>query len=262
MNNKRGCNGEDIKSKALKNTVVITKNIIIIIVVYYVIYFCCSSPLFPPLTSVLKSIFSIMTEEQFIENMASTMKILGCGIAVSFVVGNTISILCHLFSCVDLIVMPVVNFIKNIPSITMFPVFVVLMGIGDMPRVTVIIWNSLYAIVTTGSNGIQNTDKDTIEAAQNAGASKWQICLHIRIPLAFMDILQGLKISLSNGFIAIVVAEMLGATKGIGYMIIWSANAFEYSDMYAYIIIIAVVGYCLNTILEYMIHKIERRIYE
>ena len=252
--------GED--EKMIKAAGSAAKNIIIISVIYSSIYFYCSSPLFPPITSVVNSIIQIITDHQFAENMASTMKILGTGVAISFIVGNAVALFCQMSSWIDHIVMPVINFIKNIPSIAMFPAFVVMMGIGDSPRITVIIWNSIYAVVSTGIHSLQSTDKDTIEAAQNAGASKWQTFFYIRIPLAMIDILHGLKISLSNGFIAVVVAEMLGATDGIGYMIIWSANAFQYSEMYAYIIIIAMIGYLLNSILDIVIKKTERKIYE
>ena len=252
----------DKVAKMTKATLSVAKNIIIICTVYSIICFYCSSPLFPPINNVIKSIIQIITNHQFVENMASTMKILLTGVAISFVVGNAIALFCQMFSCVDWIVMPVINFIKSIPSIAMFPAFVIMMGIGDSPRITVIVWNSIYAVVSTGIHSLQSTDKDTIEAAQNAGATKWQTYIYIRMPLAIVDILYGLKISLSNGFIAVVVAEMLGATDGIGYMIIWSANAFQYSELYAYIIIISTIGSLLNAVLDVVIKITERKIYE
>lgn len=158
--------------------------------------------------------------------------------------------------------MPVVNATKNIPSIALFPVFIVLMGIGDAPRIFVIIWNSAYPIISSTLSGIDSINKEVVEAAQNCGANKFQMYAYIKIPLAFIRILEGLKISISNGFIAIVVAEMLGATKGLGYMIVWSTNAFQYPQMYVYILVIALIGFSINVVIEKIIRVVERRMFQ
>lgn len=220
-----------------------------------------NSPSLPSLTKIAKAGADIFSSPKFYTNLSYTLKIVAIGIAVSFVGGVIVSILCSMVDWLNDLVMPIINSTKNIPSIALFPLFIVLMGIGDTPRIFVIVWNSVYPIISCTFVGLNSPDQDVIDAAQNCGASKWQVYRHVRIPLAVLDMLNGLKVSVGNGFIAIVVAEMLGATKGLGYMVLWSANAFRYAEMYIYILVIALIGFLFNVVIDKIIKTTEKEIY-
>lgn len=234
---------------------------VVVIGFYSAIMALKQSPSMPSIVTIADAGAKILQSEKFAANALYTLKIVGIGIGISFVGGSIIGILCSANGFISSVVMPIVNTTKNIPSIALFPVFIVLMGIGDLPRVFVIIWNSAYPIISSAMSGIYSVDKEVIEAAQNAGANKWQMYRYVKLPLSIVRILEGLKISVSNGFIAIVVAEMLGATKGLGYMIVWSTNAFKYPDMYVYIFAIAFIGFAINILIEKFIRQIERRLF-
>lgn len=237
-------------------------SIIVVILAYTVLRTVNHSPSLSSLEQIWNAAIKIFSSVKFYDNASYTMKIVMIGIGISFVGGTSLAILCSANKFLYRLIMPIVNTTKNIPSIALFPVFIVLMGIGDAPRVFVIIWNSAYPIISSTLSGLNSVDKDVIEAAQNCGANKLQMYLYIKIPLAIIWILEGLKISIGNGFIAIVVAEMLGATKGLGYMIVWSANAFKYPEMYVYILIIAFIGLLVNVVIEQIIKIVERRMFQ
>lgn len=220
-----------------------------------------NSPSLPHPVLLVKSAKEIFSTPAFYINVLYTMKIVGIGVLVSFVFGVCLAVICSMNKFLNDLFMPVINATKNIPSISLFPLFIVLMGIGDFPRIVIIIWNSIYPIISSTMAGLNVIDKEIVEAAENCGAKKYQIYFYIKIPLAFTSMLNGLKISLGNGFIAIVVAEMLGATHGLGYMVLWSANTFKYSDMYIYILVIALIGFLINVVIEKIISKVEKEIY-
>ena len=220
------------------------------------------SPSLPPVKDISLSAIKIFASQDFYINALYTIKIVMIGVCISLVAGTFIAILCSMNPIANSLIMPIINSTKNIPSITLFPLFIVLMGIGDTPRISIIIWNSIYPIISSTMLGLDSVDKDVIDAGRNCGANNFQIYFYIKIPLAVLNILNGLKISLSNGFIAIVVAEMLGATKGLGYMILWSANTFQYPEMYVYILVIALIGFLINVIIEKIIKKTERKIFD
>lgn len=236
-------------------------SVILVVILYSAYRMIKSSPSMPSFDRIFDSALKIFSSKDFYMNLLYTIKIVLSGVLISFLFGVSVAVICFLNEWLNGLIMPLVNFTKNIPSIALFPLFIVLMGIGDTPRIFIIIWNSIYPIISSTFVGLNSPDKEVIEAAQVDGATKWGICIHMRMPIATLDILNGLKISIGNGFIAIVVAEMLGATKGLGYMVLWSANAFQYSDMYVYIGIIALIGFLINFIIEKAIKKAERRIY-
>ena len=234
---------------------------LIVAFLYYLSRIIKKSPSLPSIKSILTAGIDIFSNGKFYINLAYTVKIVVLGVGISFAAGVAIAIICSMSEKASCLIMPIINSTKNIPSIALFPLFIVLMGIGDAPRIFVIIWNSAYPIISSTLKGLNSTDNDVIDAAQNCGATKWQVFWNIRIPLGLLDTLNGLKISVGNGFIAIVVAEMLGATKGLGYMILWSANAFRYPEMYVYILIIALIGLSINVVIDKLIKYTERKLF-
>lgn len=236
-------------------------SIAVIIAVYFLFIVPKNSPALPSVVKIFEAGHRIIQTPKFYDNALYTLKIVSIGVGISFIAGFIVAVLCSANTILYGAIMPIINSTKNIPSIALYPVFVVLMGIGDLPRVFVIIWNSFYPIISSTMHGLQSVEKELIEAAENCGAGKMRVYLSIKIPLAMIDVLNGLKISMSNGFIAIVVAEMLGATKGLGYMIVWSTNAFKYSDMYFYILIIALIGLTINVVIEKFTKGFERRLF-
>ena len=247
-----------MKKKAIINSFF---SVFIVLTAYILCRIIKQSPSLPKVTEVLSSAVTIFSSSGLYINALYTAKIVFIGVLVSLILGFIIAVACSMNDVANAMIMPIINCTKNIPSITLFPLFIVLMGIGDLPRISIIIWNSIYPIISSTMLGLNSVEREIEEAGWNCGATKFQMYFYIKIPLALLDVLNGLKISLSNGFIAIVVAEMLGATKGLGYMVLWSANAFQYPDMYVYILVIALIGFSINVVIEKLIKKVERKVY-
>lgn len=236
-------------------------SVFLALLLYYTARMVKHSPSLPKVSDMCRSMADILSSAAFYGNLLYTIKIVVLGVLIAFICGTALAIVCSMSDWLYHLIMPIINSTKNVPSIALFPLFIVLMGIGDAPRIFVIIWNSAYPIISSTLAGLDSVEKEVVEAAWNCGTTKWQMYRYIKIPLAFINILEGLKISAGNGFIAIVVAEMLGATKGLGYMVLWSANAFRYPEMYCYILVIALVGFFINVIIEYIIKLSKERIY-
>ena len=233
----------------------------IVILAYSLLSTIKHSPSLPSVDKIAKAGMAIVLSESFATNALYTIRIVITGILIALTGGFVIAVICSMFAVPRALIMPIINATKNIPSIALFPLFIVLMGIGDEPRIFVIIWNSTYPIIASIMAGLNSVDKDIVDAALNCGAGKKDLYFRIKIPLSFINLLEGLKISAGNGFVAIVVAEMLGATKGLGYMILWSANAFKYPDMYFYILVVALIGLTINVAIEKLINFTERKMY-
>ena len=209
---------------------------------------------------ILNTFFGIITSGKFYENLFSTLKIVVIGIGAGTAVGIALSVLIDLNKTVKKIITPLIEILRNIPSITLFPILLVMYGIGDTARIFIIFWTATPAIIISTVFGLRMIDESVIEAAQSFGANKWQIMWKIKLPLAFPEILNGIKIGIGSGFVAIVVAEMLGASKGLGFMDLWSTNAFKYNETYAYIMIIGLVGAIVNYGMGVVIKRYERKI--
>lgn len=208
---------------------------------------------------IFKTFFEIITSGEFYKHFFSTLKIVLIGISIGTAVGIALSIMIDMSKTAKKIITPVIEILRNIPSITLFPILLVMYGVGDTARIFIIFWTATPAIIISSVFGLRTVDKSVIEAAQTFGANTWQIMWKIKLPLAFPEILNGIKIGIGSGFVAIVVAEMLGASKGLGFMVLWSTNAFKYAETYAYIIIIGLVGAAVNYGMSLVIKHYERK---
>jgi NitT/TauT family transport system permease protein len=151
---------------------------------------------------------------------------------------------------------------RGIPAIALFPLILAVLGIVDSSRIAVIIWTAFPPVFISTVYGMQSVDKDVIGAASLDGANRINIAVRVKIPMALCEIMNGIKIAIGTGFISVVTAEMLGANKGIGYMILWSTNAFKYSEVYAYIFVVAVMGFIMSLAMETLTKILEKRIYQ
>lgn len=219
-----------------------------------------NNPAVPSAADVLKSTLEILKNGNALTNILATLKLVLIGVFLAFLVGFMLGLVCEASATINSLLAPILGGARNVAAITLFPLLIVLFGIGDFPRIVVIFWTAFPAIMLSTIQGLNSVNKSIIEAGQNLGANKRQIYYYIKIPLALPQILNGLRIGIGNGFIAIVVAEMLGASKGLGFMVLWTTQSFKYQQTYAYILIIAIVGGLINLTMNYFIKKLERKI--
>lgn len=247
---------ENLKKRLLFNAI----GIISFLTLWQVMSKALNNPAVPSAADVLRSMLEILKNGNAIANIIATLKLVIIGVLMAFLVGFLLGLICEASPITNSLLMPVIGGARNVAAISLFPLLIVLFGIGDFPRIIVIFWTAFPAIMLSTMQGLNRIDISLIEAGQNLGANRRQIYQRIKIPLALPQILNGLRIGIGNGFIAIVVAEMLGASKGLGFMVLWTTQSFKYKETYAYILIIAIVGGLINLTMNYFIKKFERKI--
>lgn len=225
--------------------------------VWQMISLTSSSPALPEVGEIFGKLSDILQDRKTYVHILASVKIVSMGIAVAVVFGITIAVIMSMFEPVRLALSPLFESLRGVAALTLFPLLIATLGIGDISRVFVIFWTAWPSVLISTINGL-DTDKLLVEAAQDCGASKLQEYRYVRIPLAIPAMINGIRIGISGGFISLIAAEMLGATKGIGYMLLWSSHAFDFKGVYAYIILIALIGGFMNLAML----KIERKVKE
>ena len=232
-----------------------------IIIIWMILHYSSGSPAIPKLSDVLEAVSKLPFNEKFTEHLWSTSKILLKGILTGATAGFILGVICDISNIAKAVINGVVHFIRGIPAIALFPLILAILGIGDESRIAVIIWTAFPPVFISTVFGMDSVSSDVIGAASLDGADRARIAMQIKIPVAICEILNGLKIAIGTGFISVVTAEMLGANKGIGYMILWSTNAFKYSEVYAYIFVVAVMGFIMSAVVDLITKFVEKRIF-
>jgi NitT/TauT family transport system permease protein len=141
---------------------------------------------------------------------------------------------------------PIFFFGYPVPKIAFFPVFTYIFGIGSPSKIAFAFLECVYPIVVTAYLGFRAIPKSLIWVAENTGAPPATIIRRVVMPAAMPGIFNGLRIALPVSIIVIVLTEMIGDSKGLGYYIAISGTRFEYANVYAAILVIAICGFVLD----------------
>lgn len=149
---------------------------------------------------------------------------------------------------------PLLEFLRPIPPLAYLPLIVIWFGIGEPAKVIVIALAMLAPIALSTAAGVRAASRERVLAARSLGASSRQVLLHVTLPNALPQILTGLRIALGAGWTTLVAAELVAATRGLGFMI-QSAAQFLVTDVVLMgIFVIAAVAFAL----EWSLRRLER----
>ena len=149
---------------------------------------------------------------------------------------------------------PIIEFIRPIPPLAYLPLVIIWFGIGEPSKILVIAIAMLAPIAISTAAGVKGASLDRVNAARALGATRSQVVRHVILPSALPSILTGLRIALGAGWSTLVAAELVAATRGLGFMI-QSAAQFLVTDVVIMgIFVIAIVA----LILEIGIRRLER----
>jgi taurine transport system permease protein len=134
-----------------------------------------------------------------------------------------------------------IEFYWPLPPLAYLPLMVIWLGIGEASKITLLTLAMFAPIVLSAQAGVRSLSIERVNAALSLGASRFQLFTEVVLPSALPEILTGIRISLGVGWSCLVAAELIAATRGIGYMIM-SASHFLATD--AVFVGIGVIASC------------------
>lgn len=151
---------------------------------------------------------------------------------------------------------PLIEFYRPIPPLAYLPLIVIWFGIGEFAKVLLIYLAIFAPIAISTANGVRNVDATKIRAAQALGATGPQLIRHVVLPHALPDILSGIRIGLGVGWSTLVAAELVAATRGLGFMV-QSASQYLATDV-VLVGILVIAGIAI--LLELGLRALQRRL--
>jgi NitT/TauT family transport system permease protein len=144
----------------------------------------------------------------------------------------------------------VVDFFRSTPASALFPLFLVLFGVGNETKISVAAFAAMLVILFNVAYGVMNARKTRLLAAKVMGASRLQVLTGVMLLESMPQTFVGLRNGVSLALVIVVVAEMfIGSTDGLGHRVFEAQQLFNMPDMYAAIFAAGALGYGLNLIL-------------
>ena len=189
------------------------------------------------------------------QHLWASLQRIGIGLIAALLTAIPLGIAIGRYRVVQGLFDPLIEFYRPIPPLAYLPLIVIWCGIGELSKILLIYLAIFAPIVIATANGVRSVDPAKIRAAQSLGATTHQLTRYVIIPAALPDILTGIRIGLGVGWSTLVAAELIAATRGLGFMV-QSAAQFLVTDVVIMgILVIAVVACIMETGLRYIQRK-------
>ena len=207
-----------------------------------------------PPSAVFRALYLLALRGELARHFSISLQRVLLGLLVSAAVGVVMGLFIGYFRRIDKILNLLFQAFRQMSAFALFPVFILLFGLGELSKTIIIFWASLWPVLLNTSSGVKNVDAVLIRSAKSMGASRLFIFLKIILPAAAPEIFTGIRLGGSYCVMAVVAAEMIGAVSGLGYLVLYSEETFNVPEMYAGIVGLAILGIGLN----YLLHTAER----
>ncbi|MFS7185180.1 taurine ABC transporter permease TauC [Serratia proteamaculans] len=210
------------------------------------------SPLFLPAPQqVLHQLITIASPQGFMDatlwqHLAASLGRILVALLAAVIIGVPVGIAMGLNDTVRGILDPLIEIYRPVPPLAYLPLMVIWFGIGETSKI-LLIYLAIFAPVTLSAvAGVRSVAQVRVRAARTLGANRWQVLRFVVLPSALPEILTGIRIGLGVGWSTLVAAELIAATRGLGFMV-QSAGEFLATDVVlAGIGVIAIIAFGLE----------------
>lgn len=206
--------------------------------------------------TILKSLVVELETGRLWKNIvASLFRVLG-GFSLGLLAAIPIAFLMGWYPTIKALIEPWIQFFRTIPPIALIPLVIVAQGIGESAKISVIFVATFLVMVISIYQGVRNVDPTLIKAARVLGATDKDIFLEVVVPASFPYILVGVRLGLASAWTTLVAAELTGASKGLGNMIMEAGLYFRMDLVILGIIVIGIIGFAMDKGVLYLERKL------
>ena len=184
------------------------------------------------------------------EDIAISMQRVAIGWLRGLLIGIPTGLLIGRFKTFRWVVEPFINFFRFVPAMGFLTLFLMWFGVGEESKLVLITYATLFPVIINTIAAVVSIDPVKYQAGQSLGASPLQIFFTVTIPAAVPGIFTGIRLGLSGAIVAIVGAEMLAASEGLGYLIYTSRLYYRTDWIFVGIVTLGLIGFILDKLLR------------
>ncbi|MEU3773106.1 ABC transporter permease [Streptomyces sp. NPDC032472] len=210
----------------------------------------------PPVSEVAAAWWELLADGQLGEHArASLVRSFG-GFGIAVAVAVPLGLLIGWYRPVAALLGPLLEVFRNTAALALLPVFVLLLGIGETSKVSIVVYACVWPILLNTISAVGNVDPTLVKLARSVDLSTPRLFQKVILPASVPAVFTGIRLAGAVSILVLVAAEMIGAKAGLGYLINASQFNFAIPQMYAGIITISAIGVAFNQLLV----TIERRL--
>ncbi|MFC9856457.1 MULTISPECIES: ABC transporter permease [unclassified Streptomyces] len=186
---------------------------------------------------VIRAVGELWGNGQLPDALTTSLTRSGLGLLIGLAAGLTLGITTGFTRLGDELLDSSLQTLRTIPFLSLVPLFMVWFGINETAKILLIAVATTFPMYVSTSSGVRNTDPKLIEAMRSFGMSRLGIVREVVLPGALPSLLAGLRLSMTLSVIALIAAEEINATAGIGYLMS-QAQSYARTDILAVCILV------------------------
>lgn len=215
-----------------------------------------SAAILPSISTVFDSLKSQLNSGQLWKDISISLVRVLEGYLIAAILGITLGVLMGISERINKFFFLTFTSIRQIPMLAWIPLIVLWFGIGESSKIIVIVIAAYFPILLNTMNGIKRTDTKLIEVGNMYNLTKWKLFTKIYFPSALPSIFVGLKLGLGISWMAVVGAEIIASSSGIGYRMNDARSLMQPEVVFVGMFAIALIGIIMDQILSRISKKI------
>ncbi|KQO01119.1 ABC transporter permease [Paenibacillus sp. Leaf72] len=198
--------------------------------------------LFPAPSSIFGDLFAMLLSGELYYHIRISVVRAALGFLLGGSLGLLIGLLVGMYVKVEELVDPTVQMLRTVPLLSITPLFILWFGFGELSKVLLIAMGAFFPLYVNTFLGVRGVDKKLFDVARVLEFSRYKQVTKLMLPAALPNVLLGLRLSLSIAWLCLVVAELMGADSGVGYLIQDARSYVRTGAVFVGIFVFAAVG--------------------
>ncbi|WP_341532050.1 ABC transporter permease (plasmid) [Nostoc sp. UHCC 0302] len=195
---------------------------------------------------IVQEIGKLLSSGSIFQHIFVTFQEAMTGLALAMTSGISLGILLAYSPSGAKIILPYVQIFNSLPRIALAPFFIVWFGIGLLSKVLLAALAAFFPIFFTTYQGLQSIERELVSAFQVMGANRWQMLYMVVLPSVLIWVIAGIRTSLGMALVGALVAEYIGSTRGLGYLLMSAQGTLNVDQAWAILVILASISVFLD----------------
>jgi len=223
--------------------------IVVILVTWQIVQRNSTNPYFPSPLRIFEVVKPQLNSGWILSYLIPTVKVFVCGFIGGTALGVIAGSLLTLSRNCEVIVMPIANFIRSIPSVAKIPLFIALFGLGTSSRIATVAFTVFFQILLVTVRSIKDIDSNFLDVARLLKFKPIVSLVRVKLPASAPSILIGVQSAMNVALLVTVASEILGSFNGIGAYISHAQAVYQIANIWFACFVLGILGILLNALI-------------
>ncbi|MCK6210275.1 ABC transporter permease [Georgenia sp. EYE_87] len=212
--------------------------------------------LLPPPTTVFSTLWQAATDGTLLEHLWASGFRWVTGFLTGGALGVLLGSLTGLSRRAETLLDTTVQMLRTVPFMGLTPLLILWLGLNEAPKITLIALGSFFPLYLNTFAGIRNVDRKLIEVGKVFELNDAALLRRVIIPAALPEVLTGVRYALGVAWLALVIAELMGATSGLGFWLAQGREFVRVDIVLASLLVFSVAGKVVDVIVRQLEHHL------